>query len=196
MHTAAGEFIDAEEELPQASVTSYAAHGSRNSVFGKPVFSYSIKKEDVGKPVKYPKSANFKLLAFGKDKDLKVSTKIFAGLKDLEEGQEDEQLDINDIVRVRGRVKPVIKLDAVFYGAHGSSKSWGASLQLKVDQMVFRTVMGTKTPNYLSARRAPKVEEPPSFAPPDDSIKALRQSMSEPEETKRQPTKKKKKQTN
>lgn len=141
----------------KAPVELYAMKSAKDPnvpcTFLKPLYSYGFKKGSKVLNTDYPPNMNVKLLCFGADKDLKVSTQLWE--KSDEGVVSDETTHPGELVGGQIKIKPWFKLDSVYYGGHGQT-SYTASVQIKLDQGEFKYASQGKTERFLSRKKREK----------------------------------------
>jgi hypothetical protein len=120
----------------------------------KPIFSASTKvDEKTGKPNDYPPRAYIKLMTQKKDKIVtKALTRFYDG--------EDNEINPIEYINVRGIISPNVKIDGIYWGAHGQSP-YGASVQIKLFEAIFEPQASVLPPRMIKGgSRATAVSQP------------------------------------
>ncbi len=137
-----------ERRIPQASINSANSAMVDNdyTLALKPIFQHPNKPETKIPNTAKPKQAYFKLKTYGKGTSMKCATVIH--------GPGNMSIDYNQLIgtndkRVMGIMKPVIKWEGLYWGAHGQTGR-GVSPTLTVSEMTFTKQQARSTVSFLT----------------------------------------------
>lgn len=141
--------VDSEGESVLPPPTVNAVNGGKDDWF-KPVYAFpdmENPKNPKGKKIPdkdKPQRMYVKLITSGRDATLKVHTKVYDG---------EETINVADIVNGDSQgaceIEPVFKVESIYFGPHGSTKPYGASLQFRLDQCNYYPIQVRSTPRFI-----------------------------------------------
>lgn len=113
--------------IPGSSVNSFMAAGMKKKPELAIKLPYGYRndpKDNTKKNTTLPEVMYIKFFTKGKGETLRCETRIY--------GPGDKEVNGLSIVSQQGQMTPVIKLEGIYFGAHGPTAPQGASLRLKV----------------------------------------------------------------
>jgi hypothetical protein len=136
--------------MPKNARASFKDESTADEVI-KPLYFHSKNPETKQEDTTKPKKSYIKLITYGKGKQMKVNTVFY--------GPGDKRVNPMKYVDVRGKIHPVVRLEAVTWGSQGTS-DYLAFIRMKVLQANYTptdSVISSK--RFLSPNTAPNVED-------------------------------------